>query len=73
LILLPFPAGIATAEAVRYGIEAVLGCLPERLRRTLTWDQGKEFALHQRITAATAPTCSSATRTLRGSVAATRT
>jgi len=53
LILLPFPAGIATAEAVRHTIEAVLGRLPERLRRTLTWNQGKELALHQQVTAAT--------------------
>jgi IS30 family transposase len=53
VILLPFPTAIATAETVRHGIEAVLGGLPERLRRTLTWDQGKELALHQRITAAT--------------------
>jgi IS30 family transposase len=33
VILLPFPTGIATAEAVGRGIEAVLGGLPERLRR----------------------------------------
>jgi IS30 family transposase len=27
--------------------------LPAELRRTLTWDQGKELALHQQITAST--------------------
>jgi IS30 family transposase len=53
VILVGFPAGIATAEAVRHGVETVLGGLPERLKRTLTWDQGKELALHQLITAAT--------------------
>ena len=53
LVLLGFPGAIATAEAVREGIEAALRCLPEGLRRTLTWDQGKELALHQPITAAT--------------------
>ncbi len=52
LILLGFPGAIATADAVRRGIEAAFTCLPEGLRRTLTWDQGKELALHQLITAA---------------------
>jgi IS30 family transposase len=32
------------------GITAALGQLPADLRRTLTWDQGKDLALHQRIT-----------------------
>lgn len=32
---------------------AALERLPQSLRRTLTWDQGKELALHQQITAAT--------------------
>jgi transposase, IS30 family len=53
LILLGFPGAIATAEAVRQRIEAAFTCLPEGVRRTLTWDQGKELALHQLITAAT--------------------
>jgi IS30 family transposase len=53
LILLPFPAAIATSEADRRGLEAALGCLPERLRRTLTCDQGKQLALDQLITVAT--------------------
>jgi IS30 family transposase len=43
VILLAFPGAITTA----------LGGLPAGLRRTLTWDQGKELALHQQITART--------------------
>ncbi|MGZ6693935.1 MAG: IS30 family transposase [Solirubrobacteraceae bacterium] len=53
LILLAFPAGVATADAVRRAITFALAQLPEALRRTLTWDQGKELALHQQITAST--------------------
>jgi IS30 family transposase len=52
LILLPFPDGVATTEGVRHAITAALAGLPAGLRRTLTWDQGKELALHQQITAA---------------------
>jgi transposase, IS30 family len=38
---------------MRTGITTALARLPAELRRTLTWDQGKELALHQRITAQT--------------------
>jgi len=40
----------ADAEAIRDGVCAAFAQLPPQLRRTLTWDQGKELALHQQIT-----------------------
>jgi len=49
LILIHVPTGRPTAEAMREGITAALGALPAYLRRTLTWDQGKELALHLQI------------------------
>lgn len=49
LILVHLPDGRATAEAMQAGLTATLGRLPAGLRRTLTWDQGKELALHQEI------------------------
>ena len=49
LILIHVPTGRPTADAMRAGIVAALGQLPPRLRRTLTWDQGKELAMHQQI------------------------
>ncbi len=52
LILLPFPDGIATTDGVRDAITQALESLPEGMRRTLTWDQGKELAMHQQITSA---------------------
>lgn len=37
------------AEAVRDAITRSIGKLPERLRRSLTWDQGVEMAQHARL------------------------
>jgi IS30 family transposase len=50
-ILLHLP-GRHTAEAVRDALIAEFSQLPPQLRRSLTWDQGKEMALHAEITAA---------------------
>ena len=41
------------AIAVRDGLLATIKTLPERLRKTLTWDQGTELAQHKQITLAT--------------------
>jgi IS30 family transposase len=53
LVLLPFSDGIATTDGVRLAITDALESVPVGLRRTLTWDQGKELAQHQQITVAT--------------------
>ena len=53
VILLHLPGGASTAESVRQAISTAFAVLPDGLRRTLTWDQGKELALHQQITAQT--------------------
>ena len=50
-VLLHLP-GRHTAEAVRDALIAAFCQLPPQLRRSLTWDQGKEMALHQQVTAA---------------------
>lgn len=42
-----------TAEAVRDGLVAAIGTLPEHLRGSLTWDQGSEMATHRSFTTAT--------------------
>jgi transposase, IS30 family len=42
-----------TAQRVGDALIDELSCLPPRLRRTLTWDQGNELFHHERIEAAT--------------------
>jgi IS30 family transposase len=41
-----------TAQAVRDALIAAFAALPSQLRRSLTWDQGSELALHAEITEA---------------------
>lgn len=44
LILVHIPADASRAEAIRDGVTDAFTGLPPNLRRTLTWDQGKELA-----------------------------
>ena len=46
------PAGTHGAEAVHDAVIDALRSLPAHLRRTLTWDQGKEMGLHAKISQA---------------------
>lgn len=48
-MLVGLPQG-RTAESVRVALTEHIQRLPEALRRTLTWDQGKEMAEHARFT-----------------------
>jgi IS30 family transposase len=52
VLLLHLPAGYAPDQVAQAMTEAAAG-LPEALRRTLTWDQGKEMMNHAQIAAAT--------------------
>ncbi len=49
VVLLHLPHG-RTAEDVRAALTRQISKLPAELRRTLTWDQGKEMADHVRFT-----------------------
>jgi IS30 family transposase len=49
VVLLHLPHG-RTADHVRVALTRQLSRLPADLRRTLTWDQGKEMAEHMRFT-----------------------
>jgi len=51
-ILLHLPSGLHTADAVRDALVEAMAAMPGPLRRSLTWDQGKEMALHAEVTAA---------------------
>ena len=48
-MLIELPGG-RTAESVRVALTKQVQRLPEALRRTLTWDQGKEMAEHAEFT-----------------------
>ena len=52
VLLLHLP-GDHTAATVAEAMSAAITGLPEQLRRSLTWDQGSEMALHTTITEAT--------------------
>ena len=43
---------VAAGEPVRDALVAAMAGLPAQLRRSLTWDRGKEMALHDQIAAA---------------------
>jgi IS30 family transposase len=73
LILVHVPTGRPTAEVVRQGITTALTRFPAELRRTLTWARARNWRYIKRSPSRPARKCSSATRTHRGSEAATRT
>jgi transposase InsO family protein len=52
VMLVALPDGYK-AEQVRPALAAAVARLPEQLRRSLTWDQGKEMAEHTKFTVAT--------------------
>jgi transposase, IS30 family len=49
VLLFPLPDGF-TAERMRPALTAAVLRLPEQLRRSLTWDQGREMAEHLQFT-----------------------
>ena len=50
-MLVPMPDG-KTAGAFAVAVTPVIAALPDSLRRSLTWDQGREMALHKQIAVA---------------------
>ena len=49
VLLFPLPEGV-TAHQVRPALRAAVLRLPQQLRRSLTWDHGREMAEHIRFT-----------------------
>jgi IS30 family transposase len=49
VVLFPLPDGF-TAERMRPALTAAVLGLPQQLRRSLTWDQGREMAEHTQFT-----------------------
>ena len=49
VLLFPLPEGV-TAHQVRPALTAAVLRLPQQLRRSLTWDQGREMAEHAQFT-----------------------
>jgi hypothetical protein len=60
-------------KAANDALAEAIASLPEQLRRSLTWDQGKEMAEHTRFSVATGVPVYLGDPTGRGSGAATRT
>src|SRR5437762_10670409 len=52
VMLIQLPNG-HTADVVADALAAKIAELPDQLRRSLTWDQGKEMAQHARFSVAT--------------------
>ncbi len=52
VMLLHLPDG-RSASGVEQAMRQAIGTLPEQLRRSITWDQGKEMAYHARFTVST--------------------
>lgn len=72
VVLVRLPHG-RRAEDFRAALRPQVSKLPAELRRTPTWDQGKEMADHVRFTTDTNMVVYSATPIARGNEAATRT
>jgi hypothetical protein len=61
------------AVTMKNALAAAITTLPEQLRRSLTWDRGKELSQHAQFKVETGVPISSPTRKVRGSAARTRT
>lgn len=48
-VILTSPTSVSTGEAVKQAIADTITTLPEQLRRSLTWDRGKELAQHAQL------------------------